>query len=458
MTHIQHLGLATAAPGKQQRRAQGRELRQRFPRGTHAAWEPAPDRADAVEMLVRGNQGRIPELVGLRVGRMAASPFSFFRGSAGAMAADLANTPVTGLSVWLCGNAHLSNFGFYASPDGELIFDVNDFDEAIAGPWEWDLKRLAASLLVAGRDSGLAPKETKAAAAAACAAYRATMRDLGDRTLLELFSIRRDENPYDRGLFSKAYNAELSRSRRKAAARTNDVALPRITVGDHGGTWLIEEQPPLLVRVGDEERAEILAALEHYTEGLLADRRDLVRSYHLVDVAAKVVGVGGVGARAYVAALQGGAADDALFLQIREALPSALAPYLPEQPYPHQGQRLVDGQRRIQSAPDPFLGWTSFGGHEYYVRHLRDMKASVDPARLDAEQLGDYGRVCGGLLARAHARSGDPVAIAGYCGNSDSLDRAIAEFAVAYADQNERDWHAVRAAIEDGRLEADFSG
>ncbi len=452
MTDIQHLGLAKPVPSKAVRRAQGRELRAGLPRGTHAGWEAPATRLDPVEAVRRSNADRIPELLPIRVERMASSPFAFMRASVDVMAADLATTPSTGLDVWLCGDANLSNFGFYASPERDLVFDINDFDEAIAGPWEWDLKRLAVSLVVAGRERGLGAKENRAAAMAAVAQYRHTMRRRGDQTLLELFTLRLDGKEYDQGLFSKSFNAELGRSRRNATARTNDPDLKRFTVSEHDGTWRFHEHPPLLVRGTDEQRAEILGALETYTEGLLADRRDLIRSYHLIDVAAKVTGVGSVGARSWVAALQGGAPDDALFLQIQEARDSALAPYVEPTNYPHPGQRVVDGQRRIQSVSDPFLGWTSFGGHHYYVRQLRDMKGAVDPTRLSAEQLHDYARVCGGLLAKAHARTGDPVAIAGYCGNSDSLDRALADFAQAYADQNEQDWQAVRAAVQDGRL------
>ena len=455
MTDIQHLGLAEPVPPKAVRRARGRELRADLPRGTHAGWEPPAGRLDPVSAVRRSNAGRVPELLEIRVGRMAASPFNFLRASPDVMAADLAHTPSTGLHVWLCGDANLSNFGFYASPERDLVFDINDFDESIAGPWEWDLKRLAVSLVVAGRERGLHAKDNRAAATAAVAQYRHTMRRRGDHTLLELFTLRLDGKEYDQGLFSKSFNAELRRSRRNATARTNDPGLKRFTVSEQDGTWRFEEQPPLLVRGTDEQRAEILAALETYTDGLLADRRDLIRSYHLVDVAFKVTGVGSVGTRSWVAALQGGAPDDALFLQIQQAGESALAPFVEPQPYAHPGQRVVDGQRRIQSVSDPFLGWTSFGGHDYYVRQLRDMKGAVDPTRLSAEQLHDYARVCGGLLAKAHARTGDPVAIAGYCGNSDSLDRAIADFAQAYADQNHEDWKAVKAAIEDGRLSAD---
>ena len=282
---------------------------------------------------------------------------------------------------------------------------------------------------------------------AMCAQYRHVIRRSGDSSLVELFTERLAGKSYDRGVLSNAFNAELHRARRKPTVRTADAALPRLTVGEHHGEWRFEEHPPLLVRATSEERANLLAALEDYTLGLLADRRDLIRSYHLVDVARKTVGLTGVGRRSWVAALQGVTPEDALFLQIKEAGAAAHAPFVAPQHYNHPGQRIVDGQRRLQSVADPFLGWTSFGGRDYYVRQLGDMRGSVDPTRLAAEQLLEYGRVCGGLLARAHARTGDPVAIAGYCGNSDSLDRAVADFAETYADQNERDWKAVRAAV-----------
>lgn len=454
MTDIQHLGLSTPVPSKAERRTRGRTLRASLPRGSHATWAPAPDRPDPVELVERTNAGRVPDLVGIRVERMAASPFAFLRGSVAIMGADLVHTPATGLQVWLMGNANLANFGLYASPERELVFDVNDFDDAIAGPWEWDLKRLATSLVVAGRERGLSARENSEAAMAAVAEYRQVMRGRGDSPLIDLFTDRLDGKSFDRGRLSKAFNAELGRARRKPTVRTADAFLPRLTVSQQDGAWRFEEQPPLLVRATDAQRGELLAALEDYTLGLLADRRDLIRSYSLVDVAFKVVGVSGVGTRSWVAALRGAAPEDALFLQVKEARESELAPYLPRQAYTHPGQRIVDGQRRLQSVADPFLGWTSFGGHHYYVRQLGDMRGTVDPTRLDGAQLSEYGRICGGLIARAHARTGDPVAIAGYCGNSDSLDRAIAEFAVAYADQNERDWAVLRAAVDAGRFPA----
>ncbi|MFL5827767.1 MAG: DUF2252 domain-containing protein [Thermoleophilaceae bacterium] len=443
-------------PPLEERLAFGRALRDRVPRSELGRWKPAPDRPDPVDLISITNVGRVKELVPIRVGRMAASPFTFLRGAAAQMAADLASAPMSGVVSWICGDAHLSNFGLYASPERSLVFDLNDFDEAIIGPREWDLKRLGASIVVAARSRGFADNHARAAVLGCMKVYRLGMRELAGLPLLDTYRIRwREDQPVDLGMSKKTIK-QGQKLRQKAETRTNDHALRKLTTTQRDGRWCFDEQPPLLTRLPEVEAERVAAALERYTSTLSADRRDLVNAYAVQDVAFKVVGVGSVGTRAYVAALAGNGDRDALFLQVKEAPGSQLAPYLPEHRMRHQGERVVEAQLSLQALSDPFLGWTTIGRRHFYVRQLRDMKGAVEIETMRPRGLIDYSRLLGGTLAMAHARCGDPAVIAGYLGKGDHMDRAMAEFAFAYADQTERDHDAVVKAIKAGRLPAEF--
>jgi uncharacterized protein (DUF2252 family) len=395
----------------------------------------------------------------IRYSRMMASPFAFMRGSAKVMANDLAGTPRTGIQAQLCGDAHLSNFGAYASPERALLFDVNDFDETLPGPWEWDVKRLAASFVVAGRDNGFDAANCRKAAQASVASYRRRMAEYSEMGELEVWYSRVGEEEV-RGLLSdarKKTTQKLSKAVRKARGRDSLQALSKLTrVVD--GRRIIDDDPPLLVRVpeGDEIRGQIYAILESYKRTLQEDRRHLLDRYRFVDVARKIVGVGSVGTRAYVVLLEGRDQDDPLFLQVKEAGASVLEGYVESSTYEHHGHRVVAGQRLMQAASDIFLGWfRGTEGRDFYWRQLRDMKGSAQVERMSPDELVLYARLCGWALARAHARSGDRLQIAAYLGKSDRFDVAIADFAKEYADQIERDHAALCAAVKSGRVPAE---
>jgi uncharacterized protein (DUF2252 family) len=449
------------APGYQQSREQGRAARRAVPRGSHAGWEPAPDRPDPVDLLEHQAEGRVEELMPIRYARMMASPFTFMRGSAVVMANDLAGTPKTGIRAQLCGDAHLLNFGAYASPERALLFDLNDFDETLPGPWEWDVKRLAASFVVAGRDNGFDAADCYGAAQASVASYRQRMAEFSEMGELEVWYSRVGEAEV-KGLLSstragKRTTKKLSKNVRKARGRDSLQALSKLTRVVDGRRRIIDD-PPLLVRIpeGDEVRTQINAILESYKRTLQEDRRHLLERYRFVDAARKVVGVGSVGTRAYVVLLEGHDRDDPLFLQVKEAGASVLEGHIPSGTHEHHGHRVVAGQRLMQAASDIFLGWfRGTEGRDFYWRQLKDMKGSAKVEDMSPDELALYAGVCGWALARAHARSGDRVQIAAYLGKSDRFDRAVADFAVAYADQNERDYAALCAAVEAGRLPAD---
>jgi uncharacterized protein (DUF2252 family) len=393
------------------------------------------------------------------MGRMARSPFAFLRGAAAVMAADLGGSPCAGMAEWICGDAHLSNFGLYASPERELVFDVNDFDETIRGPWEWDVKRLAASIVVAGRERGFGDGDLREAVRGCVGTYRQGIREISELKLLEAYQLRWQSIDPDRiaEVTSARSRRGMEQLARKAQTRTNDQVLRKLTVQEDGGGWRFDEQPPLLVRLEGAEREAVVAGLEAYPASLESDRADLVRRYGVHDVAFKVVGVGSVGTRAYVAMLTGNGADDALFLQVKEAPGSQLAAHLAPARFDHEGRRVVEGQHSMQCLSDPFLGWTTIGERAYYVRQLRDMKGSLDVEGVKRPRiLHDYALLIGGTLAMAHSRSGDPAVLAGYLGAGDRFDRAIAAFAVTYADQTERDHAALLAAIDSGRVEAEL--
>ena len=450
-----------------ERAALGKRARESAPRSSHGDWEPASDRADPLTVLERQAADRLPELVPLRYGRMLASPFTFYRGAAAIMAADLAPTPSSGLWVQACGDAHLSNFGAYAAPDRQLVIDINDFDETLPGPWEWDLKRLAASFEIGGRDRGFDEGQRRDVVLAATRMYRENMRALAELSNLDVW-YRRLEVAQIRGAFahtaSKADRQKFDRNIAKTERKNRLRAFSKLTKSVDG-ELRIASDPPVLVPLEEVFTGKVLKKAEESLQGLLdgyrdtldAEYRHLFDEYRYVHAARKVVGVGSVGTRAWVALFVGRDEADPLFLQIKEAQPSVLEPYTAPTEFPHQGQRVVEGQRLTQSASDIMLGWLTAAGpddkkRDFYVRQLWDAKGSAVIETMSSETMAIYAQVCGGILARAHARSGDRIAIAGYLGNSDTFDKAIARFAVAYADQNERDYAQLKAAVADGRL------
>jgi uncharacterized protein (DUF2252 family) len=429
-----------------ERRAFGRGLRRRVARPAQGEWRAARSRPDPLALLVRSNEGRIPELVALKTFRMSTSPFAFMRGAAPVMAADLARSRTTGLRVQLCGDAHVRNLGAYAAPDGHLVFDLNDFDETIVGPWEWDLKRLATSFVLAGREAGARRAAAKAAVRALVRSYRRTLRDLAGIFMLDLLRVE-----VRRPLESPVVQAVLH----KAERVTHRQAAAKLTVRRAGSLLRFHDRPPVLVHVPQATARAVIASLREYRETLGPDRRIAFDAYHPVDVAFKVVGTGSVGTRDFIVLMLGRGPDDPLLLQVKEAVRSCYAPYLPDvAPSEHEGRRVAEGQHRMQSATDPLLGWTTIEGRPFLVRQLADHKASLDPSEFVDNVLLSYAPVCGAILAKAHARTGDAAAIAGYCGSGDSLDGAIARFAFAYADQTEADHARLVAAVRAGTVTA----
>jgi uncharacterized protein (DUF2252 family) len=450
----------------------GRTARQRAPRSAHALWEAAPDRRDPVATLERQAETRTPELVPVRYGRMARSPFAFFRGAAAIMAADLAATPVTGLQAQLCGDAHLANFGGFAAPDRSLVFDLNDFDETLPGPWEWDVKRLAASLAVAARDRGFDGAARRDVVVSGVRAYREAMRGFAEMRTIDVWYTRLDVErrfaQWGRRLDADS-RKELDRGLAKARRKNSLRALSKLTYEVDGGPRIVSD-PPLIVPIGEllgaadaaPNLARLEALLRDYRRSLPPDVRELAAGYRPVDLAHKVVGVGSVGMRAWIVLLLGRDDADPLFMQVKEAQPSVLEPFARRSSVRNEGQRVVRGQRLMQAAGDVLLGWLrveeDIGDgrpRDYYVRQLWDAKASVPIELLSASELSAYAETCGWTLARAHARSADRVAIGAYLGASDGFDRALAAFAELYADQNERDHVALVAAIRAGRIAAD---
>ncbi len=434
-----------------QRRQAGRALRRSVPRGDHASWVPAPDRPDPLELLAENNRPRLPDLVPVRYGRMLASPFAFLRGSAVIMADDLARTPDTGLRVQACGDAHLGNFGVFATPERNLVFDVNDFDETLPGPWEWDVKRLAVSVVLAGRNLRIAAPDVTQVVRGTVRAYRDRMTELGAMGPLEVW--------YDR--VDVAAVLEIARQERakdlqrqlrvsKIRQHTSLQALPKLTEQANGTIKIIDD-PPLIGHL-DPEVFDGETLIEAYARSLPPDRRPLLERYRVLDTARKVVGVGSVGTRCYLSLLTDSDLRSPMFLQLKEALQAVLVPYAGKSEFEHQGQRVVVGQRLMQAASDMFLGWASYRGHDYYVRQYRDMKRSVN---LDVMTLGGfagYAQVCGRTLARAHARSGDAATISGYLGSGTAFDQAIASFADTYAEQVSRDYDALVTAARSGAV------
>jgi uncharacterized protein (DUF2252 family) len=421
----------------------GRALRRAVPRSSHATWDPA-GRRSPVALLEETDRRRLPDLVPIRHARMLASPFAFLRGAPAVMAHDLAITPVTGITVQACGDAHLLNFGLFATPERNLVFGLNDFDETLPAPWEWDVKRLATSFVVAGRTAGFDQADGRRAAQAAVRVYREELARYAGMRLLEVWYSRVDA----------AAVVALSRGRRRRAVadrlaraqhHTSLDALPRLTEPAGDGRRFLEE-PPLLTHVEECHAAWVEEVLARYRASLPDERRQLLGRFRALDAARKVVGVGSVGTRCYVVLLLGDRHDDPLLLQVKQATASVLEPYAGRSRYRHPGRRVVNGQRLLQTASDIFLGWTSDDTAHYYVRQLWDMKGSINLDTLDPADLYHYGRLCGWVLARAHARSGDAAAISGYLGSGDRFDRAVADFAEAYADQTEADYAAFARA------------
>jgi uncharacterized protein (DUF2252 family) len=445
-------------------RARGRERRRLVPRSSHAQWAPSVDRPDPVAILEEQARSRVPDLIPIRYGRMAASPFAYFRGAAAPMAWDLAHAPTTEIRVQACGDAHLLNFGMFAAPDRRLVFDVNDFDETLPAPFDWDVKRLAASVAVAARDNGFSDRDAHSAARLAVRSYRTEMANYAAMRFLKVWYSRIDIEEVTR-LFDALQPKEAVRRRRrdiaKAQRRTSLNAFLKMC-DQVEGQYRIRPAHPVIVRFPIELYPGVLdelrSAVALYQQTLDEARREVLRRYYFGDFARKVVGVGSVGTEAFVMLLLGDREDEPLFLQLKEAQESVLAPFAGPSEYKHQGERVVTGQRLTQAAADPFLGWTSGSGtsgtaiKHYYVRQLRDMKGSMSVPLMDPLQLNYYGRLCGWALARAHARTGRATLISGYLGLSETFDHAVADFAIAYADQNEQDYRRLLDAVSDGRV------
>ena len=446
-----YASLRTRSLPREERYALGRRLRQRLPRSSLARWTPPHDRRDVVELVAESHEGRIDWLVPVRVGRMTASPYGFLRGAAVVMAEDFARLPTTGVTPVICGDAHLGNIGFYGSPEQQLVLDLNDFDEAHPGSWEWDLRRLVASVWVAGRQNGMSEEACADAATACVAAYRWQLWELSDQPLLWRSFQRLDLDRLQSA--DSPLREELERAARKARARTSDRALPRFTE-QHEGRRRIVEEPPLLTRVDADEADELAAALDDYLATLAPHWRRILGGYTIVDIAHKVVGVGSVGLRAYVVLCEGSDPDDVLFLQLKQARRSVVAPFVHGQSawHAHQGERVVEYQQALQTVSDPLLGWTSVRGRQYYVRQFRNMKGSVALDAIDSRALADYAGICGQLLAKGHARTSGASMVAGYLGRSDKVDSAFCTFARAYADQTERDHARLVDAVRRGAL------
>ncbi len=426
------------------RLARGKSLRADLPRAKQDYWQPSSDRPDPIATLQAADRGRVAALLPIKYGRMAVSPFGFFRGAAPVMARDLAALPRTGLLVQLCGDAHIRNLGAFASAQGNIVFDINDFDETIRGPWEWDMKRLATSFVLAGRESGTADRRCRDAVVVLVESYRSALSRFARTPFLELARHR-----VGRELEARPIDALLKKAERSTPLRN----LQKLTTRE-GGVIHFANRPPLLQRLTGKEAENVLASLPAYREMLTPERRLIFDAYRATDVALKVAGTGSVGTRDYVVLMFGFGEDDPLFLQVKQEMPSCYAPFLDEPPAAHDGQRVADGQLRTQMTSDPLLGWTTIEGTHYLVRQLADHKSSVEPQDLSGSSIVEYARVCGEVFAHAHARTGDAAALAGYCGKVDSLDQSLSRFASAYAGTATADHAALLAAIRSRRVVA----
>ncbi len=429
----------------------GKSLRDKVSRQALGDWVPPVGRPDPVQLIMESHEGRLDWLIPVRVGRMIGSPYGFLRGTAIVMAEDVARLPSTGITPVICGDSHLGNFGFYASPERDLVMDLNDFDEAHPGGWEWDLRRLVASIWVAGRQNGASEDDCESAAVQCVAGYRTEVRELANTPLLARSYQRIDVDHLHRTTSHESLRQEIRRAVARARHRTSDRALPRFTHEQQGRRRIVEE-PPLITRVSDEDYAILSAALDGYLTTLAPHWRRALGGYTIVDIAHKVVGVGSVGLRAYVVLLEGSSSDDVVFLQLKQARRSVLAKYVHGDSawHAHQGQRVVEYQQALQTVSDPLLGWATAGDRQYYVRQFRNMKGTVALDSIDGSALADYAGIVGHLLAKGHARTSGASMIAGYCGKSDRLDRALARFARLYADQTEADHAALVKAVDRG--------
>src|ERR1035437_897734 len=461
-TPAEHLTVA-------ERTARGRAVRAQVPRSSHAGFEPASDRPDPVGLLERQAATRVPELVPIRYGRMLVSPFTFYRGAALIMASDLAGTPRSGITVQCCGDAHLSNFGVFASPERRLVFDINDFDETLPGPWEWDVKRLAASMMIAAQERDFALKDQERVVLETVAEYRAAMARFAGMTSLEVWSAHLDVDSAVAELPSQFKPREIKQTEKTLAkARTRDSmsAFSKLTHMVDGEPRIVAD-PPLIVPIEDlaEDGGEEMFSALHdrvsaYRSTLQFDRRILLEQYRMTDFARKVVGVGSVGTRAWIALLFGRDERDPLFLQMKEAESSVLEGFLEPSEFTNHGERVVTGQHLMQASSDIFLGWLHVDSglderaRDFYVRQLKDWKGSAEIEQMVPKGMAAYGRLCGWTLARAHARSGDRIAIASYLGRGSSFERALVQFSAAYAEQNQRDYKALAEAVESGRIVA----
>ena len=460
---VPHLSVA-------ERVARGKAARAEVPRGSHATFEPSSTRADPLTLLERQAKTRVPELVPIRYGRMLVSPFTFYRGAAMIMAHDLAATPRSGLTVQCCGDAHLSNFGVFASPERRLVFDVNDFDETLPGPWEWDVKRLAVSMLIAARDNGFRANEQDRIVLDTVGKYRTAMAEFASMKQLDLWYSHLDIESVIKQFASQFKPKLVKRADKQLAkARTKDsmTAFSKLTEVVDGKTRIVDQSPLIVpareLASGDEfERlwGMLQGVLRGYRETLEYDRRVLLENFELTDLAHKVVGVGSVGTRAWIGLYLGRDGQDPLFLQVKEAESSVLEEFLGPSEFQNHGERVVVGQRLMQATSDIFLGWLHVDAgldgkpRDFYGRQLKDWKGSAEIEQMVPQAMAAYGKLCGWTLARAHARSGDRIAIAAYLGNGDSFDRAIVEFSKAYAEQNERDFRRLTAAVDTGELVA----
>ncbi|MEU8887253.1 DUF2252 domain-containing protein [Streptomyces sp. NPDC048442] len=440
------------------RKQEGKALRARAPRGAHRTLVLDAGRPDALRAVEESGRGRVASLTPLRVGRMAATPFSFLRGAAGLMAYDLAGTPVSGIGAQICGDAHAANFGLYGDARGRLVIDLNDFDETVVGPWEWDVKRLAASLVLAGREAGADEDTCRQGAFDAVGAYRRTMRLMAKMPAADAWNAIADEELVSH-TDARDLLGTLEKVSEKARRNTSARFAARSTERGEDGSCRFVDAPPVLRRVPDAEAAAVASALGEYLGTVAQDRLPLLARYAIHDVAFRVVGTGSVGTRSYVVLLLDHRGEP-LVLQVKEARVSALAPHLPKAgfaiPGPdHEGRRVVLGQKRMQVVSDILLGWCTVDGLPFQVRQFRNRKGSVDPAALEADQVDDYGRMTGALLARAHAHSADPEVVAGYCGKNEEFDEAVADFAVAYADRTEADHAVLATAVKNGRIAAE---
>ena len=453
-----------------ERVARGKAARAEVPRSSHARFVPRPDRSDPIDLLERQAETRVPELVPIRYGRMLVSPFTFYRGAALIMASDLATTPRSGLTVQCCGDAHLSNFGVFASPERRLVFDVNDFDETLPGPWEWDIKRLAASMLIAARDNRYAVKDQEHVVLQTVREYRTAMREFAEMRNLEVWYSHLDvQSALEQfgAQFKAKRVAQVERQLAKARTRDSMSAFSKLTEVVDGEVRIVDQSPlivPITKLAGENAADDVFEELRRlirvYRSSLTSDRRVLLEEFELHDVARKVVGVGSVGTRAWIVLFLGRDGADPLFLQMKEAQPSVLESYLVPSEFTNSGQRVVTGQRLMQATSDIFLGWLHVDAgidgvsRDFYGRQLKDWKGSAEIEQMIPKGMATYGKLCGWTLARAHARSGDRIAIASYLGSGDVFDRAILEFSSAYADQNDSDYNALREAVDSGRIEA----